>query len=113
MPSTAKSVEAVVDSTIKMYTQKGARLVWLTKKQLPATVKPGDRYDSVIEKDTLTIKFSDTGKNKVYSKKTKDGSDPVVAIKGKQLSDAFGLGSDGTIEHIPVKLNGKSMVISR
>ena len=35
MPSTAKSVEAVVDSTIKMYTQKGARLVWLTKKQLP------------------------------------------------------------------------------
>ena len=45
--------------------------------------------------------------------KTKDGKDPVLAIKGKQLSDAFGIDSDGIIEHIPVKTNGKTMVIAR
>jgi hypothetical protein len=117
MPEVAKAVKTeaapAVNPTIKMYTQKGTRLVWLTKKQLPATIKPGDRYDATIEKNTLTIKFSESGKNKVYSKKTTDGADPVVAIKGKQLSDAFGLDKDGIIEHIPVKINGKTMVIAR
>jgi hypothetical protein len=98
---------------VKLYTQKGQRLVWLTKKQLPATIKPGDRYDSNIEEGTLTIKFSESGRNKVYGKKTKDGKDPVLAIKGKQLSDAFGVKEDGIIEHVPVTTNGKTMVIAR
>lgn len=109
----ATTAAVTSDATVKLYTQKGARLVWLTKKQLPVTVKPGDRYDATIEKNALTIKFSDSGKNKVYGKKTKDGKDPVLAIKGKQLSDAFGIDSDGIIEHIPVKTNGKTMVIAR
>ena len=49
----------------------------------------------------------------IRDRKTKDGKDPVLAIKGKQLSDAFGIDSDGIIEHIPVKTNGKTMVIAR
>jgi len=109
----AKAASPVPPSTVKLYTQKGQRLVWLTKKQLPATVRPGDRYDSKIEEGVLTIKFSETGRNKVYKKKTKDGEDPVLAIKGKQLSDAFGVKEDGIIEHVPVKTNGKTMVIAR
>ena len=111
--SAAKAASPVPPSTVKLYTQKGQRLVWLTKKQLPATVRPGDRYDSKIEEGVLTIKFSETGRNKVYKKKTKDGEDPVLAIKGKQQSDAFGVKEDGIIEHVPVKTNGKTMVIAR
>ena len=103
--------EKVEMQNAKLYTQRGHRLFWLTKKDLRESTKPGDRYNVTITDGKVEVVFADDGSRKVYGKKTKDGMDPVIALQGKKITDAFGAAEDKTIDIIPMKLNGKGFVI--
>ena len=101
----------VNETFAKLYTQRGHRLFWLTKKDLRENTQPGDRYNVDIKEGKIEVTFAEDGSRKVYGKKTKDGMDPVIALQGKKITDAFGAAEDGTISTIPMKLNGKGCVL--
>ena len=108
MPEKVKEVES---KTAKLYTQRGHRLFWLTKKELRENTSAGDRYNVTVTDGKVEVIFADDGSRKVYGKKTKDGMDPVIALQGKKITDAFGAAEDKTIDTIPMKLNGKGFVL--
>ena len=95
----------------KLYTQRGNRLFWLTKKELPETVKAGDRFNADISEGKIIVKFADDGSRKVYGKKTKDGMDPVISFGGKNITDAFGEAEDKHIDQVPMLMNGKGFTL--
>ena len=95
----------------KLYTQRGNRLFWLTKKELPETVKAGDRFNADISEGKITVKFAADGSRKVYGKKTKDGMDPVISFGGKKITDAFGMANDGPINNVKLVMNGKGFTL--
>ena len=95
----------------KLYTQRGNRLFWLTKKELPETVKAGDRFNADISEGKIIVKFAADGSRKVYGKKTKDGMDPVISFGGKKITDAFGEAEDKHLDQVPMLMNGKGFTL--
>ena len=95
----------------KLYSQRGNRLFWLTKKELAETTKAGDRFNAEITEGKIVVKFTPDGSRKVYGKKTKNGMDPVISFGGKQVTEAFGAANDGTINNVKLVMNGKGFTL--
>ena len=87
-----------MDTSVKVYSQRGGRGLWLTHKDGIESVGflPGSRFD-VEYGDKMVITSKVDGDRKVADKSGK----PVIAVVGKKITGHFSWEADGTIESIP------------
>ena len=96
-------------SSIKVYSQRGGRLVWLTHKDQLAEhgFKPGSRFDVEFTEDKVIITSKVDGARKVSDKKGK----PVLAIIGKKITELFGWVADHTTDSVAAKFDSGKITI--
>jgi len=96
-------------SSIKVYSQRGGRLVWLTHKDQLAEhgFLPGSRFDVEFTGEKIIITSKVDGARKVSDKKGK----PVLAILGKKITDHFGWVANHIIDSIPAKFESGKITI--
>ena len=87
-----------MDTSVKVYSQRGGRVLWLTHKDGIESVGflPGSRFN-VEYGDKMVITSQTDGDRKVADKSGK----PVIAVVGKKITGHFSWEADGKIEAIP------------
>ena len=98
--------EIKMKSSIKVYSQRGGRLVWLTHKDqlVEHGFEPGSRFNVEFTEDKIIITSAVDGSRKVSDKKGK----PVLAILGKKITEHFGWVADHATDSVAAKFdNGK------
>ena len=87
-----------MNDSVKVYSQRGGRVLWLTHKDGIESVGflPGSRFN-VEYGDKMVITSKVDGDRKVADKSGK----PVIAVVGKKITGHFSWEADGKIEAIP------------
>ena len=87
-----------MDKSVKVYSQRGGRVLWLTHKDGIESVGflPGSRFN-VEYGDKMVITSKTDGDRKVADKSGKS----VIAVVGKKITGHFSWEEDGKIESIP------------
>ena len=87
-----------MNNSVKVYSQRGGRVLWLTHKDGIESVGflPGSRFN-VEYGDKMVITSQVDGDRKVADKSGK----PVIAVVGKKITGHFSWEADGKIEAIP------------
>ena len=97
------------NAKVKVYSQRGGRLVWLTHKdQLTEHgFLPGSRFNVEFTEDKIIITSKVDGARKVSDKKGK----PVLAILGKKITDHFGWVANHVTDSVAAKFESGKITI--
>ena len=97
-----------MNDSVKVYSQRGGRVLWLTHKDGIESVGflPGSRFD-VEYGDKMIITSKKDGDRKVADKSGK----PVIAVVGKKITGHFSWEEDGKIESIPATFKNGEITI--
>jgi len=95
---------------IKLYSQRGGRLIWMTHKDNLEKYGfgVGARFDVELSKGQIVLRANPDGKRKVSNKKEK----PVVCVIGKAITEAFGFEQDGKIDMLSAKATKGEIILT-
>ena len=95
-------------NNVKLYSQRGGRLIWMTHKDELAKhgFGPGARFDVELTSGKIVLRSNPDGRRKVSDKKGK----PVLCVIGKGITQALGFESNGVIDML--KATAKDGVIT-
>ena len=95
---------------VKLYSQRGGRLIWMTHKDDLAKYGfgVGARFDVELSDGKIVLHANADGRRKITDKKGK----PVLCVIGKGITAAFGHEQDGKIDLLDAKCKKGEIVLT-
>ena len=95
---------------VKLYSQRGGRLIWMTHKDDLAKYGfgVGARFDVQLSEGKIVLTANPAGSRKITDKKGK----PVLCVIGKGITAAFGHEQDGKIDLLDASCKKGEIVLT-